>query len=77
MGDAAEWDGFDGTLIAAADELHQESRISDRTWAALAEHYDDAQLIELPMLVGHYHLVAYALNSLGVQREDGVEGLPE
>jgi len=76
-GDAAEWDGFDGTLIAAADELHQESRISDRTWAALAERYDDAQLIEVPMLVGHYHLVAYALNSLGVQREDGVEGLPQ
>ena len=24
------------------------------------------------MLVGHYHLVAFTLNSLGVQVEDGV-----
>jgi hypothetical protein len=29
------------------------------------------------MLVGHYHMVAFALNSLGVEREEGVPGLPE
>jgi alkylhydroperoxidase family enzyme len=40
----------------------------------LAEHYDEAQLIELVMLIGHYHLVSFALNSLGVQREPGVAG---
>ena len=34
-----------------------------------------AQMIELPMLVGHYHMVAFALNSLGVQVEGpGGEG---
>ena len=27
-------------------------------------------MIELPMLVGHYHMVAFALNSLGVQVEE-------
>jgi hypothetical protein len=26
--------------------------------------------------VGHYHLVAFTLNSLGVQLEPGLEGLP-
>jgi hypothetical protein len=26
------------------------------------------------MLVGHYHLVAFTLNSLGVQLEPGVDG---
>jgi hypothetical protein len=26
------------------------------------------------MLVGQYHLVAFTLNSLGVQREEGVPG---
>ena len=28
------------------------------------------------MLVGHYHLVAYALNSLEVELDEGLEGLP-
>ena len=44
------------------------------TWAALAAIYDEKQLIEIPMVVGHYHLVAYTLRSLGVQREPGVPG---
>jgi 4-carboxymuconolactone decarboxylase len=72
------WSAFDATLIRAADELHEQQRIGDATWAALAEHYDDERLlIEVPMLVGHYHMVAFALNSLGVQREPGVPDLPD
>jgi alkylhydroperoxidase family enzyme len=70
--DAAGWDPFDATLLRAADELHRDSVLSDATWAALAERYDERQLIEVPMLVGHYHMVAYALNSLGVQVEPDV-----
>jgi len=74
--DAAGWDAFDAVLIRAADELHHDARIGDDTWAALADRYDERQLIELCMLVGQYHLVAFTLNSLGVQREAGVQGLP-
>lgn len=70
------FDGLDAVLLRAADELHDRSTIGDDTWAALAGHYDDEQLIEVPMVVGHYHLVGYVLNALGVQREDGVPGLP-
>jgi 4-carboxymuconolactone decarboxylase len=75
--DAPEWAPFDRTLLTAADELHDDACIGDRTWSSLAERYDEKQLIEVPMLVGHYHMVAYALNSLGVQREPGVPGLPD
>ena len=66
----------DPLLIAAADELHRDSRLSDSTWAALSERYDERQLLEVPFVVGHYHMVAFALNSLGVEREAGVPGLP-
>jgi 4-carboxymuconolactone decarboxylase len=74
--EAAGWDPFDATLLRAADELHVQSRLSDETWAELQDRYDEHQMIEVPMLVGHYHLVAYTLNSLGVQREPGVVALP-
>jgi len=73
--DAPGWSPSDATLLRAADELHGDHCISDETWAALAERYDERQLIEVPMVVGHYHLVAFTLNSLGVQREPGVPGL--
>ncbi|HEY4396698.1 MAG TPA: carboxymuconolactone decarboxylase family protein [Acidimicrobiia bacterium] len=75
--DAPGWAPFDRSLLTAADELHDESCITDATWSALAARYDERQMIELPMLVGQYHMLAFALNSLGVQREPGVPGLPD
>ena len=74
-GPDAGWDAFDAVLMRAADELHETARISDDTWKALSERYDERQLIEVPMLVGHYHMVAFALNTLGVPLEPGVSGL--
>ncbi len=71
---AAGWSGFDAALLAAVDELHEQACITDATWTVLAAAWDERQMIELPMLVGHYHLVAFTLNSLGVQREDDVPG---
>ena len=65
------WSSDDAVLLAAADELHRGSRISDTTWTALAARYDEKQLIELPLLVGQYHMVAFALNSFGVEIEPG------
>jgi alkylhydroperoxidase family enzyme len=72
--DDDSWMPFDATLLRAADELHMTSTLSDATWSALASHYDVAQLIELPMLVGHYHMVAMTLNALGVELDDGLTG---
>lgn len=74
--DAPGWEPFDATLLRAADELHGDWCISDATWVGLGERYHTAQLIELPMLVGHYHMVAMTLNSLGVQLDEGLDGFP-
>ncbi|MDQ3756542.1 MAG: carboxymuconolactone decarboxylase family protein [Actinomycetota bacterium] len=74
--DDPAWTPVESAVLRAADELHADACISDDTWAALAEHFDDRQLIELCMLVGQYHLVAFTLNSLGVEREPGVPGFP-
>jgi len=68
------WSDFDAALLRAVDELHDDGCISDGTWRTLATRYDERQLIEVPMLVGHYHMIGFTLNSLGVQREPGVPG---
>ncbi|HYV59228.1 MAG TPA: carboxymuconolactone decarboxylase family protein [Acidimicrobiia bacterium] len=75
--DAAGWDAADRALLTAVDELHDGACITDTTWDALAGRYDERQLIELPMLVGQYHMLAFALNSFGVEREPGVPDLPD
>lgn len=71
------WTDHERALLTAADELRDESRISDATWAKVAESYDTEQLIELPLLVGHYTMLAFMLNSVGVEPEDGLEPPPE
>jgi alkylhydroperoxidase family enzyme len=58
-------------LIRAADELVADHVLSDGTWAKLARAYTVSQVIEVCMLVGEYGMLAGALNSLGVQIEDG------
>jgi 4-carboxymuconolactone decarboxylase len=75
--DAPGWAPLDRALLSAVDELHDDACVTDATWATLASRYDERQMIELPMLVGQYHMLAFALNSLGVQREPGVPGLPD
>jgi alkylhydroperoxidase family enzyme len=70
------WSDSDRVLIRAVDELHDDARVSDATWAALSETWDTRQLMDLVFTVGQYHLVSYALNSFGVQRDEGVPGLP-
>lgn len=67
--DAVGWSAHDARLLRAADELHQDSCIADSTWSALAERYTEPQLIEVCMLAGQYHLVAFTLRSLGIQLE--------
>ena len=74
--DAGAWSDFDAALIRAADELHHDAFITDDTWRALAERYDEKQLIDVIMTVGQYHLVSMTLNSLGVQLDPGVPGFP-
>lgn len=61
---AEGWQPFDRAILQAAEELHADAMIGDATWAALAEHLDHRQLVELPILIGHYVMTAYLQNSL-------------
>ena len=74
--EAPGWDPFEATLLRAADELHAGQGLTDSTYAALAERYDEQHLLDLVFTVGQYHLVSMVLNSMRVQRDDGVTGVP-
>jgi alkylhydroperoxidase family enzyme len=65
------WSELELALLRAADELHERSRISEPVWGRLAEDLDEPSLIEICYLVGNYHVVAFLLNSLGIQPEKG------
>ena len=73
---ATGWSDRQELLLRAADELHAERAITDSTWSGLRPHYDDRELIELCMLVGHYEMLAMTLNSLRVQPDRFKAGPP-
>nr|WP_279388657.1 carboxymuconolactone decarboxylase family protein [Paraburkholderia sp. BL9I2N2] len=66
------WEAHHAAVLRAADEIHHERAVADDTWTQLAARYDDRQLIELCMLVGHYEMLASVLNSLGIEVEESL-----
>ena len=67
-------DADDDVLLRAVDELVGDHFMSDATWSLLARRFGQTQLIDLVFTVGQYAMVSMALNSFGVQLEDGYRG---
>ena len=65
---------LDQLIFQATDELHADAHVSDATWAGLSKHYSTQQLMDLVFTVGQYNLVSMALNSFGVQLDEGLPG---
>jgi len=56
-------------LVRLCDDLHDTSALDDATWAALAEHFDALQILELIYTVGMYHSVSFLVNGLRLEGE--------
>ena len=72
--EASGWSVPDRIVLRAVEELHGNAMIGDGTWAGLAEYFDERQLLELPMLVGHYVLTAFVQNSLRMRLTENNPG---
>ena len=68
------WDRHDAALIQAADDLFENSVVSEETWKTLSERYNTEQMMDAVFTVGQYNLVSWALNSLGVPLDDYLPG---
>ncbi len=75
--DPDAWAPHEAALIAMVDALHETSNVDDDVWAALASHYDEAQLVELLMLAGWYHAISFVCNAARVPLESWQARLPK
>ena len=71
---AKGWSEHESALLQVADDLHENSVVSDATWAALSKKYSTEQLMDAVFTVGQYNLVSWALNSFGVPLDDFLPG---
>lgn len=71
---AAGWSEKEAALMQAADDLFENSVVSDATWATLSKSYSTEQLMDVVFTIGQYNLVSWALNSFGVPLDDFLPG---
>lgn len=73
-GSSAEgWTDLEALIINAVDELKESNIVSDETWSALKTNgLTQHQMMDLVFTAGQYNLVSWALNSFGVQLDDGL-----
>jgi alkylhydroperoxidase family enzyme len=69
--EAPNWKANERALLKASDELHADQFITDATWAALKQHYDMKQCMDVVFTAGQYTQVSMMLNSFGVQLDAG------
>jgi 4-carboxymuconolactone decarboxylase len=63
-------------LVTAADELHDTATLSETTWRSLRSRYDDAQVIEVILLVGWYRTLSTLINATELPLEEWAARFP-
>ena len=69
----AGWSGWthrQALLMRAADELHDRRDLHDELWEALRQELTERELIELPLLVGHYEMLATTIGVLRIEPDE-------
>jgi 4-carboxymuconolactone decarboxylase len=75
--DDAVWSSDQRLLIRLVDGLHDDMPLSADLWRALAARWSREQLVELVVLAGYYHMVAFVTTAFAVELEDGAARFPE
>ena len=65
--DADGWNDFEAAHLSLADELYQNSSVTDRTWTTLGIRYNLLQMVEAVMRVNEFVLLSMMFNAMGVQ----------
>ncbi len=73
---AAGLDAIDDTLLQAVEELYYDAFITDSTWTDLSS-YSEEELIDIIFTVGEAMMEAWAINSINIQMDEGLQGFPE
>jgi alkylhydroperoxidase family enzyme len=71
--DAERWSPLERDLLVAADELLDDHRVADDTWARLAARLDERQLVEVVFVAGTYSCLAMVFNSFGLELDPEID----
>lgn len=73
----ALWSEREHVLIKLVDELHETATLSDETWEQLSANWSIAQILEVIIIVGWYHLISFVTNAAHVEQEPWAARFPK
>ena len=74
--DAPVFDAFEATLLRFTDEVVQDGKASEASFAALAEYYGPEELIHTTLLIGYYMMASRFLQTFDVDLDEHAGGQP-
>lgn len=72
---APGWTDHEAAILRGVEELLADQSLSDATWNTLAATWNEQQLIEYVMMVGHYVAAAFVQNTLRIRLAEGNPGM--
>jgi 4-carboxymuconolactone decarboxylase len=75
--DDPAWAARDRLLLGFVDALHDHARVPDELWQAMAAVWSEEQLLELLILTGWYHAIAYLANGTEMELEPWAPRFPK
>jgi alkylhydroperoxidase family enzyme len=69
------WSAGDRAVLAAVDELHEKSDLTDGTWASLVAVAGEDGALDLLLVCGWYHAISFTVRALRLPPEPGTERL--
>jgi len=63
------WTAAERALLATVDDIVDCRTIATATWKLLAQHFDEAQILEAIALVGYYHMISFFCRGLDLPPE--------
>jgi hypothetical protein len=71
------WSERERILLQVVDELHETATLSDATWEQFAANWSVAQMLEVLIIAGWYHLIAFVANAARVEGEPWAAHFPQ
>lgn len=76
VGSAAPgWSEHDRAILKGVEELFDNKAVSQETWDTLAKTWNEAQMLEFPVMVGMYVTTAFVQNSVRTRLAEDNPGL--
>jgi alkylhydroperoxidase family enzyme len=65
------WDAKERCVLRVVDALVDHAAVDDELWSDLTDFFDDAQVLDLLVLIGWYHAISFVANAARVPLEPG------